>query len=185
MRFSIAKIALAAFVIVAINGCQSGLGLPRWDWWRSADNSTSDAGSLAGSPYANPLPSQTAQPGISSNPYNNLSNSQPGAPGGYPGSGTRSYGTPGGAGTLPSYNPPSGYPGSPYPNPGFAGAMGSGSRSPYPSTAANTGGTRYPMNPSQPKAGQYPSTGYPGSPASYNGTGAAPTQQTRTGRSST
>ncbi len=53
-------------ILVGLGGCQSGGGMPRWDWWRSSQKETPAPNSaLAGSPYDGvKLPSQKATPEV-------------------------------------------------------------------------------------------------------------------------
>ena len=184
MRNTIAKSVIVGFFATAFCGCHGGLSMPRWDWWRSADNEPPTAASnLAGSPYNSGIPSATASyPGANSDSTATARLAagsgypSPDSNSGYPGN---SYSTGRGAGGPA--NPglgASGYPArtttdsSPYPEAQSSPYPTSPSPS-YPNTSPSN--SPYPMTPdyssSTPGSGErYPSTSqdrYPGTAVSY------------------
>ena len=100
MRSSMVKLSVMAFAVVVFSGCKSGM--PKWNWWSKNDENVAPTTSLSGSP----LPSQTAQPRLTSAASVGTTPSSYGS--------TPAYGTQGGA----TYGSSTYTNGGGYPNPG-------------------------------------------------------------------
>ncbi len=165
------QVSIVAFFLLMMTGCQSGIGMPRWDWWRSAKTGPSDTSALARSASSQlpPLPSSGATPsglassqssapytGSSSTPasgtYSNLAGSNPPATS-YPN--TATYPSTAQSGSV--------YPKATYPTTqagGLSSSDGATSATGYPST--------YPSSSAVPQSGPYNPNAYASSTTGMN-----------------